>query len=603
MEEASLRPIPPPHDEDDEDVHWALSTATALWGRGEREEALRWLRRAAEQASDANADLRALELFKAAAEVAQTISASDAAPTAVEAGAGAPPAPSSRPPKSPASAPPQPSSARPATPAATSTPPPKPSAPPPKPGAPPPPPPPGAKPSRPPGAGADSARAERGGATPSTPPPVKTTSAIRSPAGGATPGAAAAAPAARDAGAPKPTASAIRASAQAAPGQAAPGRAAAPAPAPVPAKPAPVRGAASTPQPPAVRPAGAAPALPGRAAGGASPAGDPPAGAASPAGAQSRAALTKGRTIIGFAGASHERVSSATAVTQEVPAVKIPAASKPSGQVPGKDAAPERASAEPPASDPEPPADQRETVPTNISVTLARRQARPLGAASQDETERRERSWHETSDEEGTMRRTLSERERRMLLEHRTEDPDEATPLLSLEEQRAQESASAAAARPDVPMEADPRDDGASWTDAEPADDDGASADVEGERTLARDVPGAKPGKGAEGAASWSRGEAQEGRGNSPSELSWSDPPYEGAGAWQAPPPRLPAAQIEPLPALRMAVIGISSAGELRLVPMDGRNAPPRGAALGILVPMTPGDGETIARLLQLRSS
>lgn len=57
--EASSRPIPPPHDEDDEDVHWALSTAAALWARGEREEALRWLRRAAEQASDANADLRA----------------------------------------------------------------------------------------------------------------------------------------------------------------------------------------------------------------------------------------------------------------------------------------------------------------------------------------------------------------------------------------------------------------------------------------------------------------------------------------------------------------------------------------------------------------
>ncbi|KYF80143.1 hypothetical protein BE17_44045, partial [Sorangium cellulosum] len=80
--EANLRPIPPPHDEDNEDVHWALSTATALWGRGEREEALRWLRRAAEQASDANADLRALELFKAAAEVAQKISGSEADPGA-----------------------------------------------------------------------------------------------------------------------------------------------------------------------------------------------------------------------------------------------------------------------------------------------------------------------------------------------------------------------------------------------------------------------------------------------------------------------------------------------------------------------------------------
>ena len=44
-------PIPTPRLDDDEDVHWALSTASALWGRGERTEALKWLRRAAEQAS------------------------------------------------------------------------------------------------------------------------------------------------------------------------------------------------------------------------------------------------------------------------------------------------------------------------------------------------------------------------------------------------------------------------------------------------------------------------------------------------------------------------------------------------------------------------
>lgn len=65
--------IPSPHEDDDEDVHWALSTASALWARGERAEALKWLRRAAETASDANADTRALELFKAAAEVATRI--------------------------------------------------------------------------------------------------------------------------------------------------------------------------------------------------------------------------------------------------------------------------------------------------------------------------------------------------------------------------------------------------------------------------------------------------------------------------------------------------------------------------------------------------
>ena len=66
-------PIPTPRLDDDEDVHWALSTAGALWGRGERGEALKWLRRAAEQASDVNADARSLELFKAAAEVASHV--------------------------------------------------------------------------------------------------------------------------------------------------------------------------------------------------------------------------------------------------------------------------------------------------------------------------------------------------------------------------------------------------------------------------------------------------------------------------------------------------------------------------------------------------
>src|SRR5580700_11152781 len=79
-------PIPPPRADDDEDVHWALSTAGALWGRGERAEALKWLRRAAEQASDVNADQRALELFKAAAEVASKVNTGSAPPP--------PPAPS-----------------------------------------------------------------------------------------------------------------------------------------------------------------------------------------------------------------------------------------------------------------------------------------------------------------------------------------------------------------------------------------------------------------------------------------------------------------------------------------------------------------------------
>src|SRR5580700_9599365 len=94
-------PIPTPRPDDDEDVHWALSTAGALWTRGERTEALKWLRRAAEQASDVNADVRALELFKAAADVATKVATASAPPPAP-----APPAPAPAPP-APASAAPQ----------------------------------------------------------------------------------------------------------------------------------------------------------------------------------------------------------------------------------------------------------------------------------------------------------------------------------------------------------------------------------------------------------------------------------------------------------------------------------------------------------------
>lgn len=86
-------PIPAPKSDDDEDVSWALSTASALWGRGESSEALKWLRRAAETASDANRDLRAVELFKAAAELANDVDRSKSI---------APPAPAQSTPPPPA---------------------------------------------------------------------------------------------------------------------------------------------------------------------------------------------------------------------------------------------------------------------------------------------------------------------------------------------------------------------------------------------------------------------------------------------------------------------------------------------------------------------
>ncbi|MGK3994051.1 hypothetical protein [Sorangium sp. So ce1024] len=551
--EASSRPIPPPHDEDDEDVHWALSTAAALWARGEREEALRWLRRAAEQASDANADLRALELFKAAAEVAQQVALDPgAAPTQAADG---PPAAGSVPPKASVSAPPQ----APGAPAAGA------SAPPPRPGAPGP----SAQPSRPPApAGADAGRAERGGAGASSPSAVKRAPLIGGAAGSAPPGPAAS----RDAGAPR------AASGSARPAPLAPER-----------TPMPVKPVTGRPMPPTQPPTGRTPGPPPVARPAAAGAG----GAASTA-ALGRAAPAAGRAIAGFSSAQ-TRVSSTTAVTEEVPVVRLPVASVRLGR--GDGAALKGAGEEQHATEVEPPPDQRETVPTNMAVGPERPLGSPLvgGASSQEATERRPLLWA-PGDEEGTTRRPLTPQEQRVLMEHRIEDLDEETPMLGLE-QMADSGEAPADAPPEGQAEADER---GGWTEAEPDDDDGGTAaDPQGEAPLtAGDLAGATPAQGADAkAASWVR--AADDRGTSAADASWSDAPYEGE--WKAPPPRLPAPQIEPLPALRVAVIGISSTGELRLVPMDGRNAPPRGAALGILVPLSPGDGETIARLLQLR--
>ena len=66
----SSSPIPKIRDDDPEDVSWALSTAATSFARGDRTEALKWLRRAAEAASEADRDGRALEIAKAAAELA-----------------------------------------------------------------------------------------------------------------------------------------------------------------------------------------------------------------------------------------------------------------------------------------------------------------------------------------------------------------------------------------------------------------------------------------------------------------------------------------------------------------------------------------------------
>lgn len=91
------RPIPAAKKDDSEDVAWALSTAEAMNARGDRAEALKWLRRAAEAASEEQADDRALELAKAAADLAQLVAPAPAPPLS---------RPTSIPPARPKTAPP-----------------------------------------------------------------------------------------------------------------------------------------------------------------------------------------------------------------------------------------------------------------------------------------------------------------------------------------------------------------------------------------------------------------------------------------------------------------------------------------------------------------
>jgi hypothetical protein len=72
-DELAIPQVPEPKPEDVEDVSWALSTAEAMWARGDHMEGIKWVRKAAEAASDAEDDLRSLQLAKAAAELAAMI--------------------------------------------------------------------------------------------------------------------------------------------------------------------------------------------------------------------------------------------------------------------------------------------------------------------------------------------------------------------------------------------------------------------------------------------------------------------------------------------------------------------------------------------------
>jgi hypothetical protein len=55
--------------------------------------------------------------------------------------------------------------------------------------------------------------------------------------------------------------------------------------------------------------------------------------------------------------------------------------------------------------------------------------------------------------------------------------------------------------------------------------------------------------------------------------------------------------RLETTPALRVAVLATSAAGEVRLIALGANDEAPPGAALAMLVPLTAADGESVARL------
>jgi len=65
--------IPPPLDDDDDDVAWALQTAAIQWQRGQRADAVVWLRRAVDAAITAGNPARTRELTRLASEVADRL--------------------------------------------------------------------------------------------------------------------------------------------------------------------------------------------------------------------------------------------------------------------------------------------------------------------------------------------------------------------------------------------------------------------------------------------------------------------------------------------------------------------------------------------------
>lgn len=74
--------VPKPLGTDEEDVAWALATAEAMWARGDRLDAIKWIRKAAEAASEADDILRAADLASAAADLANALDPALAGPPA-----------------------------------------------------------------------------------------------------------------------------------------------------------------------------------------------------------------------------------------------------------------------------------------------------------------------------------------------------------------------------------------------------------------------------------------------------------------------------------------------------------------------------------------
>src|SRR6266545_496953 len=70
--------FPSPYENDPEDVAWGLTTGAALWRQGERYDAIVWLKRAVEAATEAGAATRADELNRAATDLIASLAAASA---------------------------------------------------------------------------------------------------------------------------------------------------------------------------------------------------------------------------------------------------------------------------------------------------------------------------------------------------------------------------------------------------------------------------------------------------------------------------------------------------------------------------------------------